>query len=64
MSDDIDALGPIDFVLLEFPDQDPTGETAAGFVGAAVKAGGQLVATARIPAQEIIAALDELGGLS
>ena len=24
-----DAVGPIDFVLLEFPDQEPTGETAS-----------------------------------
>ena len=28
MSDD-DIPGPIDFVLLEFPDQEPTGQAAA-----------------------------------
>lgn len=34
---------------------------AVPFVGAAMKAGGQVVASARIPAAEVIAALDELG---
>lgn len=33
---------------------------AAPFVGAAVRAGGQVVATARIPAQDVIEALDAL----
>ena len=137
-----DAIGPIDYALLEFPDQDPTGEPAAAladlveagiinlydiiairkeidgnvsgfeiadlgdgttgfaafagarsgllgdedvteaaaamepgtiavllvyenawaapFVAAAAKAGGQLVASARIPAQDIIEMLDAL----
>ena len=27
-----DAIGPIDYVLLEFPDQEPTGETAAALM--------------------------------
>ncbi|MCZ7536278.1 MAG: DUF6325 family protein [Acidimicrobiia bacterium] len=31
MSDD-DVFGPIDFLLLEFPDREPTGETAAALV--------------------------------
>jgi hypothetical protein len=34
---------------------------AVPFVGAALRAGGQLVASARIPAAEVIAALDALG---
>ncbi len=141
MSDNTsEVMGPIDFVLLEFPDQEPTGETAAAlfdlverdiirlydlaairkgvdgsisaveittvdpdgfgqfsgaqsgllgpddideashvmepgtvavllvyenrwatpFIAAAMNAGGQLVASARIPAQDIIEALDSL----
>lgn len=31
-SGDIDAVGPIDYVLLEFPDQEPSGETAAALM--------------------------------
>ena len=27
-----DAIGPIDYVLIEFPDQEPTGETAAALM--------------------------------
>lgn len=37
-NDDADAVGPIDYVLLEFPDQEPTGETAAALM-ALVEAG-------------------------
>lgn len=31
-NDNADAIGPIDYVLLEFPDQQPSGETAAALM--------------------------------
>lgn len=63
--DELEEMGPVDYVLVEWRGRQPQGEVApyenrwaAPFAAAVRRSGGQLVADGRIPIQSILAALD------
>jgi hypothetical protein len=76
MADDLDEMGPIDYVVVEFPGNRMTGEVlqpgssagiltyenawAGPFAAAVRRSGGELVASGRIPVQAVLSAIDKI----
>lgn len=70
-AEEFDEMGPIDYLLVEWPGRQPTGEAAPHLIDLVDRglirildlvflrrSGGQLVASGRIPVQAMLAALD------